>query len=94
LMWRACHLNLGSIFSDSLPGGVQISLIVFKLVGVSSFLPFFPLSWRWSLYFIQNMVVWIVEFSSGGYKILPKNQHTQRKLILIIGVMGRCKKFT
>jgi hypothetical protein len=29
------------------------------------------------------MVVWVVEFSSGRYKIerfLPKNQHTQRKL--------------
>ena len=30
------------------------------------------------------MAVWVVEFSSGGYKIgmiLPKNQHTQRKLL-------------
>ena len=32
------------------------------------------------------MVVWVIEFSSGGYKIsnemfLPKDQHTQRKLL-------------
>ena len=30
------------------------------------------------------MVIWIVELSSGGTKLerfLPKNQHTQRKLL-------------
>ena len=30
------------------------------------------------------MVIWVLEFSSGGTKLerfLPKNQHTQRKLL-------------
>ena len=28
------------------------------------------------------MVIWVVEFSSGEYKrSLPKNQHTQRKIL-------------
>ena len=30
------------------------------------------------------MAIWVVEFSNGGYKFegfLPKNQHTQRKLL-------------
>ena len=30
------------------------------------------------------MVIWVVELSSGGTKlerVLPKNQHTQRKLL-------------
>ena len=30
------------------------------------------------------MVIWVVEFSSGGFKVrkvLPKNQLTQRKLL-------------
>ena len=33
---------------------------------------------------MRNMVIRVVEFSNGGYKIrksLPKNQHTQRKLL-------------
>ena len=34
----------------------------------------------------HSMVIWVVEFSSGGYKI----QHTQRKLLNFeIGLMGR-----
>ena len=44
---------------------------------------------------MSNMAVRIVEFSNGGRKLkrfLPKNQHTQRKLILRIGLMGRCQK--
>ena len=31
-----------------------------------------------------DMAIWVVEFSSGGTKLerfLPKNQHTQRKLL-------------
>ena len=31
-----------------------------------------------------SMAIWVVEFSNGGYKLerfLPKNQHTQRKLL-------------
>ena len=31
---------------------------------------------------MENMAIQVVEFSNGGYKIrkiLPKNQHTQRK---------------
>ena len=31
------------------------------------------------------MAIWVLEFSSGGYKIrkiLHKNQHTQRKLLI------------
>ena len=42
------------------------------------------------------MAVRIVEFSCGGFKIrniLPKNQHTQRKLLKLgIGLMGKCQK--
>ena len=33
---------------------------------------------------MMNIAIWVAEFSNGGYKIrrfLPKNQHTQRKLL-------------
>ena len=36
------------------------------------------------IYLIDNMVIGVVEFSSVGTKLerfLPKNQHTQRKLM-------------
>ena len=33
---------------------------------------------------MEAMAIWVVEFSNGGTKLdrfLPKNQHTQRKLL-------------
>ena len=37
-----------------------------------------------AIYVITGMLIWVVEFSRGGTKLerlLPKNQHTQRKLL-------------
>ena len=45
---------------------------------------------------MQGMAIQVVEYSSGGTKLerfLPKNQHTQRKL-LHFGFVGRCKKLS
>ena len=43
-------------------------------------------------FFLSSMAIWVVEFSNGGYKIrknLPKNQHTQRKLLNVENWISR-----
>ena len=51
----------------------------------------------WWSYVVVTMVVWVVEFSSGGYKItkiFPENQYTQRKLLNFEfnGEVSKCTK--
>ena len=42
------------------------------------------LNWFMGQSNMRRMAIWVVEFSNGGTKLerfLPKNQHTQRKLL-------------
>ena len=54
----------------------------------------------WGSMGVDGMAIWVVEFSNGGTKLerfLPKNQHTQRKLLnfenWVNGELSKMPKF-